>query len=131
MPKNEVSSINQDEQSTIGNFVINHQLLDFLTLQDVSTAIFSNSGSLLEMPLIKSKLEDHFDYIFSAKKLKTSKSLPAGYLLVAKQLKLPPDQIVFIDDRYDNIQAAQQAGMKTIQFFNNAEVFDQIRHLLN
>lgn len=130
LPKNEVSSTLQDTQSVFGNYIFNHQLTDFLQLQNVKKVIFSNSGSLLEMPLIKPKLSANFNYIYSAKNLQTSKSLPAGYMLLAKKLKLKPEQIVFIDDRYENVQAARQTEMHTIQFFNNAETISQLKHLL-
>lgn len=86
LPQNEVQPTQTSESPILENFIINHQLIDFISQQNqLTTAIFSNSDSLLKMPIIKNKLNDHFDYIFSAKKLKISKSSPAGFILVAKK----------------------------------------------
>lgn len=44
------------------------------------------------------------------------KPLPEAYLWCGRELGLPPDRILFVDDRADNVRGAEQAGMRGLHF---------------
>lgn len=51
------------------------------------------------------------------------------YEFVCSELKMKPSDLLFLDDRIENVQGAQQVGMKAIQFLpqNYAEIWALIR----
>lgn len=64
---------------------------------------FSTAGNL------RSYFSNHFDTAVGHKREKQS------YENIAQQLKLPTDQILFLSDIKEELDAARDAGMKTIQ----------------
>lgn len=52
------------------------------------------------------------------------------YLLLMKQLKLQAENIVFIDDREENVIAGQNLGIKGILFENSKQVKDDLGKIL-
>jgi putative hydrolase of the HAD superfamily len=60
---------------------------------------------------------DHHTWSYA---LKLAKPEPAIYHHAVEGLGTPPDQILFIDDRADNIEAALAAGMQAIQYTDHS-----------
>ena len=52
---------------------------------------------------------------------------PAIYLKTAEDLGVSPEDILFIDDREDNIQAAAALGFQTILYTNHAAFQNEMR----
>jgi len=50
---------------------------------------------------------------------------PAAYESAAKQLGLPPEQVLFIDDRAKNCDAARATGMQAIHFEGNVQALER------
>jgi putative hydrolase of the HAD superfamily len=53
----------------------------------------------------------HFDHLFLSHETGFYKPEPAAYLRVIHELALEPHQILFFDDRPENVTAACGAGM--------------------
>jgi putative hydrolase of the HAD superfamily len=51
----------------------------------------------------------------------------AIYQHAAEGLGVPPSEILFIDDREENIMAARAAGMHAIQYIDHADFRQQMR----
>lgn len=62
----------------------------------------------------KLELEDEFDYIADAAKVKNSKPVADIYLAAAEGLKLDPSVCIGIEDAEAGIEAIHAAGMKAI-----------------
>ena len=62
----------------------------------------------------KLELEDEFDYIADAAKVKNSKPAADIYLAAAEGLKLDPSVCIGIEDAEAGIEAIHAAGMKAI-----------------
>jgi putative hydrolase of the HAD superfamily len=60
---------------------------------------------------------DHHTWSYA---LNLAKPEPAIYHHAVEGLGTPPDQILFIDDRADNIEAALAAGMQAIQYTDHS-----------
>lgn len=61
-------------------------------------------------------LRDHFKVALSSCYLGLRKPDPAIYRRALDILGAPPQRILFIDDRQENIEGAEALGMKTIRF---------------
>ncbi len=56
----------------------------------------------------------HFDKIFCSHELKTRKPEKQAYQIVLDYLEVRPQQAIFLDDSYLNIEGAAQLGLETI-----------------
>lgn len=65
---------------------------------------------------LRSLFSHHFDTAMGHKRD------TASYLKIAQQLKLPADEIVFLSDIKEELDAARSAGMKTIQLVRQNDV---------
>jgi putative hydrolase of the HAD superfamily len=61
-----------------------------------------------------SKALIHFDKIFMSHRIHARKPEAESYLIVAKYYKIEPGQVVFLDDKEDNIQGAKDCGFQTV-----------------
>lgn len=118
--------------------------LDHLAGHEVPMAICS--GALLpeiELILEQARLRHHFETIVSADQVSRSKPDPEGFLLTLKRLNdrvcpmLAAETVVFEDSRW-GLEAANQAGMRTIAVTNSYpadqlgmadQVVDRLDHL--
>jgi putative hydrolase of the HAD superfamily len=86
------------------------------------TGILSNLGDAMETG-IRARLGwlDQFSHMTFSHALGIIKPDRAIYEHAARGLGLLPEQILFIDDRADNIAGAHQAGMQAIQYESHAQ----------
>jgi len=61
---------------------------------------------------------DHFNPLLLSYKIGVEKPNPEAFLILLKELKLQPPSVIFIDDKYENVEAAKQLGIDAIQFDN-------------
>ena len=54
---------------------------------------------------------------------------PVSYETLAKEMKLEPDEVLFIDDSMINLAAAAQSGMNVIHYQNNDQLQDSLNLL--
>ncbi len=88
------------------------------------TAILSNMGDSTHKTLLGTHgWIANFDVHVWSYQLRVAKPDPAIYLHTLEQLAVPAPQALFIDDKDENIAAAQALGMKAIQF----STADQLR----
>ncbi len=71
----------------------------------------------------------HFQKPFSSFGLGIAKPEPECYLEVCRQLKVPPSDVVLIDDREKNIVGARAVGMGTIHFSDSKRFRSQLNDL--
>jgi putative hydrolase of the HAD superfamily len=57
-------------------------------------------------------IASHFDHLFLSHETGFFKPEPAAYLEVIRKLALAPQQILFFDDKPENVDAARQTGME-------------------
>jgi putative hydrolase of the HAD superfamily len=91
----------------------------------VRTGILSNIGdSIAESIAAKLPWLSAFNHRTWSHELFLAKPEPTIYLATAEALDTPPANILFIDDREDNIAAAAALGFQTIRYTTHAE-FEQ------
>jgi putative hydrolase of the HAD superfamily len=108
----------------------NQPMIDWaLALQQagIRTGILSNIGDAIAEG-VQSTLPwiSGFDHHTWSHTLKIAKPEPEIYAHAAAGLETPPANILFIDDRTDNIDAADKAGMQTILYGNHAHFVEEM-----
>jgi putative hydrolase of the HAD superfamily len=86
----------------------------------IPTGILSNMGDAMEVGLLARYdwIQD-FDHHTWSHALNLAKPEPAIYRHAAESLHTPPANILFIDDRLDNIQTALTVGMQALQYLDH------------
>lgn len=80
------------------------------------TALFSNATDRLEVDLETAKLHDATDVVVNSARLGLAKPDADAYLAMAEQVGLPPGQLLFVDDRPENVRGAIAAGVPAVRF---------------
>lgn len=64
----------------------------------------------------KLRLSRYLDWTFVSCRTGVRKPDPAAYRCVVEKLELPPDDLLLIDDRERNCEAAREAGIRAVRF---------------
>lgn len=94
----------------------------------VRTGILSNLGDAMEFGVLdRCPWMHRFDHLTFSHRLRTAKPEAAIYRHAAAGLGVDPAQVLFIDDREENIEGARRAGMQVIRYTDH-ESFEQAMH---
>ncbi|HEY7773248.1 MAG TPA: HAD-IA family hydrolase [Marinagarivorans sp.] len=95
---------------------------------DYTLAFYSNTSEL-HVPRLMSDmgLGQYFDYGFASCEIGHFKPDESGFHHIIRQLEVPAERFLFIDDNLANVQAAQQVGMNAEQ----AEGFEAVAAVVN
>jgi putative hydrolase of the HAD superfamily len=106
------------------------ELLQHLKARRALALLSNTNESHFESLEAKYKVTRHFGLVFLSYLLGMQKPDPKIYQHVIETSGVHPEQIVFIDDRSENIDAARSLGIISIQFENPAQLKQELR-LLN
>ena len=94
----------------------------------ITTGILSNMPGPMETGLrARYPWIDEFTHHTWSHAVNLAKPEPAIYLHAAKGLQTPPANILFLDDRPENIEAALAIGMQAIHYTTHAAFLGQMR----
>ena len=91
-------------------------LIDKLRKKGYKTAILSNSVISLSNYNRELNLYNGFDPIILSEEIGLAKPDKRIYEYLLKKIDLKPEEVVFIDDRKENIESAKNLGIKTILY---------------
>jgi putative hydrolase of the HAD superfamily len=101
-----------------------------LQAQGLKTAVLSNRiFPLTWLAGLNDGFKD-FDVIVFARQVGAPKPDPESYQAVIKKLELKPQDCLFVDNRDDNIAAAEELGMQVIWAKDTTQVIDNIKRLV-
>lgn len=104
-------------------FKLNEDLINFYKkISEQTTMYVFTSEYIQEHPALQPKIKECFKEVFSAARLGLKKTDPETYKIIANKILLKPEDVLYIDDKQTNLDAAAQAGMKTIRFESNLQV---------
>jgi len=93
----------------------------------IRTGILSNMPDAVEAGLrARHQWIDTFDHNTWSHALNLAKPEPAIYLHAAEGLRTAPENILFLDDRTENIDAALAIGMQAIHYTTHAAFVDEM-----
>ncbi|MEW2087449.1 HAD family phosphatase [Streptomyces sp. NPDC005283] len=65
---------------------------------------------------------EHFSVVGFSCRIGSAKPEPAAYQWCVRELGLPPEEILFVDDRAENVRAAQELGLQGHVFTSPSEL---------
>ena len=113
---------------------VDYELVDYIrTLRGrYKTALLSNAFSnLREFVQTVWKFDDAFDEIVISAEVGLVKPDALIYRLALERLGVEPEQAVFIDDIFENIEGARQAGLHAIHFRGPGQARGELEKLLD
>jgi len=132
MLKQPVTEYEKIRDEFFGGDVIDLTILDFLRSikPNYKTGLISNAWSGLRAYIEREKFDDAFHHMIISAEVKVTKPSARIYHLALKQLEVSPNEAVFVDDVWENIQACEKVGMKGILFMTAESTIKQLKALL-
>lgn len=91
-------------------------LVDKLRANGFTVALLTNGSDTIATELADFDLDTRFDAVFNSADIGWAKPDGKVYRYVCAQLKVEPDEIVFVDDSTINADAARTHGMHSFHF---------------
>lgn len=112
--------------------VVDRELLNFLrSLRgEYKTGLISNAWSDLREYLLREKMTDAFDHIIISAEVGVAKPEAKIYQIALEKAGVSPEEAVFVDDFYANIEGCEKVGMKGIHFKDAQSTLQQVKQLL-
>ena len=112
--------------------IIDREILEFLrSLRGTcKTGLISNAWSDLREYMTREKMIDAFDHIIISAEVGVAKPEPKIFKVALEQAGVSPNEAVFVDDFYVNIEGCEKIGMKGIHFKDAQTALAQLKLLL-
>nr|MBI5455781.1 HAD family phosphatase [Candidatus Levybacteria bacterium] len=92
--------------------------------------LFSNYvGELLRKLLEKQKITNLFDEIIISSEHKLKKPDPEFFKILTNKANVKNDEILFIDDRLENVEGAKNLGINALQFIDSQKLLEDLKAL--
>ena len=101
-----------------------------LRSRGLKTAVLSNMSTPVAWGVKRRPQMNDFDIRVFSCDIGARKPNRQSYAAVLKQLKLKPQECLFIDNRADNIAGAEDLGMPVVWARDTAQTLEDIEHLL-
>jgi len=76
-------------------------------------------------------LDDIFETMIISAEVGLAKPDPRIYHLAVEHLDVYPEEAIFLDDRLENVEAAQAVGLRAVHFRDNAQAIAEMRAYLD
>lgn len=112
--------------------VIDHEILNFLRSikPKHKTGLISNAWSGLRDYIVREKFDDAFHHMIISAEVGVVKPSAKIYHIALEQLRVSPNEAVFVDDVLENIEACEKIGMKGILFTSPVLALQQLKEML-
>lgn len=108
-------------------FRVNQDLLAFFQAIGNRINIYMFTTEYIqEHPALQPKLDGVFKDIFSGVRLGLKKADSSAYKTIAEKIGLKSEEVLYIDDKQANLDAAKQAGFNVILFRSNDQIIADI-----
>ena len=128
-PSQEMTSI-RDE--FFAGDIVDRNILNFL--RDLrgkyKTGLISNAWSDLREYVVREKMDDAFDHIIISAEVGVAKPEAKIFQIALEQAGVRPNEAVFVDDFYVNIEGCEKVGIKGIHFKDAESALEQLKTLL-
>ncbi len=95
------------------------ELISNLYKNNIKLALASSSPrNHIDMVLSRFGIRDFFSTVVSGAELERSKPFPDIFLKAAKNLEIQPERCIVIEDSCNGVNAAKNAGMRCIGYYN-------------
>lgn len=113
--------------------IVDREILDYLRSlrPDYYVGLISNAWPDLRDYIVSQKFDDAFDHMVISAEVGVMKPEARIYRIALEQAGVSPDEAVFVDDFYENIEGCQAAGMHGIHFRDPQQAMTELRTLLD
>jgi len=113
--------------------IIDRNILEFLrSLRGkYTTGLISNAWSDLRDYMTREKIIDAFDHIIISAEVGVAKPEAKIFQIALKQADVSPNEAVFVDDFYVNIEGCEKVGIQGIHFTDAGSALEQLKLLLS
>jgi HAD superfamily hydrolase (TIGR01509 family) len=119
------------DYSVLDQFELNEELLNYLeTIKEQCDLYLFTASTIQEQKEIRVRLDRVFKDVFSTVSLGLNKQEPAAFFQIAELIQHYPSEILFVDDREENVMAAEEAGFKGIRYVNNEQIIHELKAVL-
>jgi putative hydrolase of the HAD superfamily len=128
-PASETETIRED---FFAGDIVDREILDFLqTLRPhYFVGLISNAWPDLRDYIARQKFDDAFDQMIISGEVGVMKPEARIFRIALEQAGVSPDEAVFVDDFYENIEGCEKVGMKGIHFKDPESALKQLKSLL-
>ena len=128
-PASELEAIHQEFYA---GDIVDRTLLDYIrSLRGkYKTGLISNAWGDLRDFIIREKFDDAFDQMFISAEVGVMKPAARIYRIALEQLGVSPNEAVFVDDFYENIEGCRKVGMKGVHFKDPETALQRLKELL-
>jgi putative hydrolase of the HAD superfamily len=95
-------------------------LIEELAAAGLPLALLSNAPDVLAEAIASLPIAEYFGHLFFSSQLKVAKPDPECYSRVLARLGASADDVIFIDDRGENVAAAAALGLRAVHFTSPA-----------
>jgi len=122
---------NDDELSerVLQGFILRPWMIEQVRIlrdQGYLTGILSDQSHWLDWLDRRDQFFQYFDYVLNSYHMGKGKRDPALFAEIAEQLKLLPNEILFVDDMQSNVTRAQSAGWQAIRYVDQASFLEEL-----
>ena len=94
------------------------------------TGLISNAWSDLRDFIVREKFDDAFDKMIISAEVGAVKPEPKIFQIALEQFGVSPNEAVFVDDFYVNIEGCEKVGIKGIHFKDAELTMQQLKEIL-
>ena len=113
--------------------IVDREILDFLRSlrPQYFVGLISNAWPDLRDYIVEQKADDAFDAMVISAEVGVMKPAARIYQIALEQAGVSPNEAVFVDDFYENIEGCQTVGMHGIHFRDPQTAMTELRNLLD
>jgi putative hydrolase of the HAD superfamily len=128
-PDSEVAAIREE---FFAGDIVDRTLVEYIrSLRgNYNTGLISNAWSDLRDFIVREKFDDAFDQMIISAEVGAMKPEPKIYQIALDQFGVKPNEAVFVDDFYVNIEGCAKVGIKGIHFKDAESTLQQLKKLL-
>jgi FMN phosphatase YigB (HAD superfamily) len=113
------------------HFVLNDELLDYYQSLGRKLPVYVFTTEYIQNhPAIRGRVRRVFKAVLSAQELGLKKADQEAYRSIAAMIHCGPEEILYIDDKGSNIEAASRAGLRTFLFTGNIVLMSKLDALV-
>ena len=128
-PASELSAIREE---FFAGDIVDRSLVEYIRSlrPKYKTGLISNAWGDLRDFIAREKFDDAFDKMIISAEVGAMKPEPKIFQIALEQLRVKPDEAVFVDDFLINVEGAEKAGMRAIHFKDPGSALKLLKNLL-
>jgi len=116
---------------TIFDKYLNHNVVDLIKkLKNIYTVGYLSNGENYFIPYVYRPLDPLFHFCLVSSRISLRKPDPLSYQEIYKHVDCLPKEIVFVDDKPENIAGAQSLGINSILFTDHEKLLHDLSSYL-